>query len=401
MAEERPHHLGAVNTLMVTKFLPLPADSGGKQRSLAILKRLLGLGTVRLCAFREPGSDVAGLEHLGAEVASVPWRKGPRAVVQGLLQVPAISAARFWDPALARLVASPGRTFDHVQVEYTQLAPYGRHAPPAHMALDMHNVESTLAASFAATRGAGAAFPYRMEAAALRRLERRVTRRFDVVSVVSEADRARLGSTPAIVAPNGWEPTHDALPPASEPVAAFVALMGWPPNEDAAVWLARDIWPLVRAALPDARLLLVGRDPGPAVRDLGGGAGVQVTGTVDDVRPYLASARVALAPLRAAGGSRLKILEALDAGRPVVATTKGAEGLDDLAGEGVVIADEPTAFAAAVGSLLADPAEAARLGGRGRAAVAERHSWDAALTPLIAAIQAGVEQRRGDAGARP
>lgn len=115
---------------------------------------------------------------------------------------------------------------------------------------------------------------------------------------------------------------------------------------------------------------------------------IDVTGAVPDVAPYLGRSRVALAPLRAGGGSRLKILEALDAGRPVVATTIGAEGLEDLVGEGVVVADDPQAMAEAIMALLGDPATAAELGARGHAAVKARHSWDKTLAPLLDRIGA-------------
>jgi glycosyltransferase involved in cell wall biosynthesis len=156
--------------------------------------------------------------------------------------------------------------------------------------------------------------------------------------------------------------------------------MGWAPNADAAVWIADEVWPLVRARVPGARLLLVGRDPTPAVRARAG-TDVEVTGTVDDVRPFLARARVALAPLRAGGGSRVKILEALDGGRPVVATSIGAEGLGDLVGRGVVLADEPGAMADALVGLLVDRDRAEGLGRAGREAVAARHSWEGTLAP--------------------
>jgi glycosyltransferase involved in cell wall biosynthesis len=210
---------------------------------------------------------------------------------------------------------------------------------------------------------------------------------FDATSVVSEAEARLLGNANTIVVPNGWTPTDAPLPPATEPVAAFVALMGWRPNEDAATWLCRAIWPRVHARVPDATLLLVGRDPSDALRALAG-PGVEITGTVDDVRPYLQRARVGLAPLRSGGGSRLKVLESLDAGRPVVATSKGVEGLDDLVGNGVVVADDAAQLADAISELLSDPARAESLGLVGRRAVAERHSWDAALKPLIDAVAA-------------
>jgi polysaccharide biosynthesis protein PslH len=105
------------------------------------------------------------------------------------------------------------------------------------------------------------------------------------------------------------------------------------------------------------------------------------------VDPYLARARVVVAPLRAGGGTRLKIMEALDVGRPVVATSLGCEGMEDLVGQGVVVADTATAQADAIAELLLDPAQAAALGRIGHGAVKARHSWDTALAPLLQAVQ--------------
>jgi glycosyltransferase involved in cell wall biosynthesis len=221
----------------------------------------------------------------------------------------------------------------------------------------------------------------------LRRLERKTTGSFDHVVVVSEKERARLdpGLRSVLVCPNGREPTT-VLPPAAAPTVAFVATMGWAPNVDAATWLGREIWPLVRAQVPEARLLLVGKDPAPAVRALAG-ADIEVTGTVADVTPFLATARVVVAPLRAGGGTRLKIMEALDTGRPVVATTIGCEGMEDLVGRGVVVADTAAGLADAVARLLADPDRAVAMGRAGHDAVATDHTWDVALAPLLRVVR--------------
>jgi glycosyltransferase involved in cell wall biosynthesis len=207
-----------------------------------------------------------------------------------------------------------------------------------------------------------------------------------VVSVVSAPDAGRLPPVRGrvVVCPNGVEP-GEPVPPSEERLVVFVAQLGWAPNVDAATWFASEVWPLVRRSRPDARLALVGRDPSPPVKALADDT-VEVTGSVPSVRPWLARAAVALAPLRAAGGSRLKILEALDAGRPVVATRLGAEGLEDLVGHGVVVADDAPGLAAAVVELLDDPERAARLGRDGHEAVAARYGWDATLAPLLDAI---------------
>src|SRR6202034_1947569 len=129
-----------------------------------------------------------------------------------------------------------------------------------------------------------------------------------------------------------------------------------------------------------------GRDPAPAVRALAD-EHVEVTGTVADVSPFLARSRVVVAPLRAGGGTRLKIMEALDVGRPVVATSVGSEGMDDLVGRGVVVADTASTLAEAIADLLLDPARAAALGRAGHDAVVADHTWDSALAPLLEVVR--------------
>ncbi len=370
---------------MVTKFLPLPANSGGKHRSLAILRRLATQGEVTLCAFDDGSADRDGLRALGVEVRSVPWTPGRMRQFEGVLRTRTLTAGRYWERRLAgqvRAAVADGRT-RLLQVEYAQLAPYLSLGPASLRVLDLHNVESSLAASYARDADVVRGTVARMESVALRRLERWALGVADVVSVVSEHDRDRLPWSPRrlLVCPNGWEP-GTPLPPASGPVAAFVGLMSWRPNEDAALWLVEQVWPRVVRRVPDARLLLVGRDPGPALRRLSGPA-IEVTGSVEEVRPYLARTRVALAPLRSGGGTRLKILEALDAGRPVVATAIGAEGLECLAGNGLTIVDHPEGMAEQIAALLRDGARATELGRRGSAAVAARYSWDRTLSPLL------------------
>jgi glycosyltransferase involved in cell wall biosynthesis len=157
---------------------------------------------------------------------------------------------------------------------------------------------------------------------------------------------------------------------------------------EAATWFTREVWPSVVGAMPEARLQLVGREPAPEVQALAGPT-VQVTGTVPDLDPWYARTRVCVAPLLAGGGSRLKILEALAAGRPLVATTIGAEGLEDLVGRGVLVEDDPTAMARAVVDLLGDADRATELGLAGADAVRADHSWSAAVRPLLDRLPAG------------
>jgi len=363
-----------VRMLMVTKFLPLPDNNGGKQRSLAIARRLAELGDLVLCGYDDGSADLAGLRELGIDVRAVPRRLTPAGAARGAVAARSVSAGRFWSPAMVKAVrgAADESAIDLLQVEYQQMVPLVQNVPAKKSILDLHNIESALVESYAAARSGLPSLFFRSEAVALRRMERRTIGGFDHVRSV-------------LVCPNGREPSA-ILPDAPEPTVAFVATLGWAPNVDAAVWLGREIWPKVLARVPEARLLLIGRDPAPPVRALADER-IEVTGTVADVNPFLARARVVVAPLRAGGGTRLKIMEALDVGRPVVATSVGCEGMDDLVGRGVVVADTASALAEAIGDLLLDPARAAALGRAGHEAVGADHTWDSALAPLLEVVR--------------
>jgi polysaccharide biosynthesis protein PslH len=375
---------------MLTKFLPLPDDSGGRQRSLAIARRLAARTDLVLCAYDDGSGDHEGLRALGIDVRSVPWKVTPTKVAKGFWMTQSASAARFWSSGLAKVVqdAANESPVDLLQVEYQQLAPLAAGITAKRRVIDLHNVESSLMASYAkAGRGPSAAFSG-AEATLLRRLERRTLGDFDHVIVVSEKEKERLPDVArsVLVCPNGREPAG-LLPVATTPTVAFIATMGWAPNVDAARWLGEEIWPLVLRQRPEARLLLVGRDPSPEVVAMASPQ-LEVTGTVADVAPYLERAAVVVAPLRAGGGTRLKIMEALEAGRPVVATSIGCDGLEDLVGRGVILAETAQETADAIVRLLNDPVGAAALGRAGHDAVVSEHTWDIALEPLLASVSA-------------
>jgi glycosyltransferase involved in cell wall biosynthesis len=384
---------GRMRSVMVAKFVPWPANSGDKRRTLALARALRRLGPVTVCAFATDDDDGAPLEREGISVRAVPLDRCVRSQLEGLARTRSITAARFWASSLACAVrdeASSG--CDVLAVEHIQLAHYARGLDARVRLLDMHNVESLLTARHAATRGLIGGALFRAEAAALRRLES-ATGAFDRVLVVSEHDeralRRHASPRATIVVPNAWD-TPTPLPQSAEPVVSFVALLSWAPNVNAAVWFTEEVWPLVRQRVANARLLLVGRNPAPAVRRLASPT-VDVTGTVSDLTPYYARTAVAVAPLLAGGGSRLKILEALAHARPVVATTIGAEGLEDLLGRGVEVADDPAAMAAAIARLLHNPDERRRQAAAGVQAVASDHSWEAATGELTHFLQRHVE----------
>lgn len=220
----------------------------------------------------------------------------------------------------------------------------------------------------------------------------------DGATAVSEAEaeeiRALGPGGPVTVIENGVDTDYFAPRGGAEDpqTLVFTGSMDWRPNQDAAHWFVREIWPGLRAARPGLGALFVGRAPSPDVVELGKTPGITITGTVPDVRPMIERAAVYIVPLRIGGGSRLKILEALAMEKAVVSTRVGAEGLIVEEGRHVVLADTPGDFAAAVLRALDDPAARRRLGSAGRALVVDHYRWQsigARLDDFLTRVAAG------------
>jgi glycosyltransferase involved in cell wall biosynthesis len=220
----------------------------------------------------------------------------------------------------------------------------------------------------------------------LRRFEQVLARRAAAVVAVSPGEaavvRALAPATRVVVAPNGVDAA--ALTPSAPGQAAlFVGLLSYEPNRDAMTWFARQVLPRLGPDGPE--VLVAGREPGPELLALARRMPrLRLLGFVPDLAPLYARAGVFVNPMRGGGGTRLKMLEAMAAGKAVVSTTVGAEGLALTPGRDVVIADGAPAFADAVRALLADRADAERLGRAARALVEARYAWETCLAPLEA-----------------
>ena len=215
----------------------------------------------------------------------------------------------------------------------------------------------------------------------MRRYEARACRQARLTIAVSEADRALLATNapgadiraiPTGVDASYFHPNGTVEKPAQ---LVFTGSMDWYPNEDAIVHFMDAILPRLRQRVPGLTIAVVGRNPSERLKTAGASRGVQITGTVADVRPYVAEAAVYIVPLRVGGGTRLKIFEALAMGKAVVSTSVGAEGLPLTPGEHFLQADSPEDFAEAVLSLLEDAPRRRALGEAGRHLVEARYSW--------------------------
>jgi glycosyltransferase involved in cell wall biosynthesis len=182
------------------------------------------------------------------------------------------------------------------------------------------------------------------------------------------------------VAPNGVDLEHFVSgPPANDPVAVFVGKLDYRPNVDAVLWFVREILPLVRVKVPDFRALIVGSSPSPAVRSACQEPGVEIHTNVPDVRPHLRSAAMAVVPIRAGSGTRLKVLEAMASGLPVVSTSIGCEGIRATRERDIIVADDARSLAQAMIELCRDSSRRQRIGTKGRRLVEEQYSWERSI----------------------
>ena len=253
--------------------------------------------------------------------------------------------------------------------------------------LFQHNVESLI---WQRMRDTADGFPRRyyfgVQWKRMLRFEGRAAECFDGVAGVSDEDcrlmrelfglKNVLGSVPTGVDSDFFQDAGAVPDPGS---IVFLGSMDWMPNIDAVTYFADSIFPQIRQSAPGATFTIVGRNPVEKVRALEKeGAAIHVTGTVADVRPYVASAAVVVVPLRVGGGTRIKIFEAMAAGAPVVSTAIGAEGLPVRHGEEILFADDPVGFAECVSRLLQQPELREKIGAAGRELVRREFGWEPA-----------------------
>ncbi|MBI4720862.1 MAG: glycosyltransferase [Chitinivibrionia bacterium] len=215
------------------------------------------------------------------------------------------------------------------------------------------------------------------------RYEKRVMRRFDATVTVGTKDFEVLTALSPraniVLIPNGVDAGFFTMVPDKQPArptVLFTGNMRFPPNMDAVVFFHDEVFPLIRKRFPDARFVIAGTSPARHIQALSDGDGVLVTGFVDDIRTVMADTDVIVCPMRIGGGIKNKILEAMAAGRPVVSTSLGAEGVDARHGETIMIADAPQAIADAVAALLKDRSLRDRIAARARRLVEERYTWE-------------------------
>jgi sugar transferase (PEP-CTERM/EpsH1 system associated) len=383
--------------LLLIHRMPYPPNKGDKIRSYHLLKHVAQRYRVHLGTFVDDPADWQHVPTVQAMCASSHFASLNPALARvrslgALARGRSLSLDYYRDAGMARwvdqTVAAHG--IERVLVFSSPMAQYADKYRGARRVIDFCDVDSDKWRQYADKKSWPMSWLYRHEARRLLAYEREVASRWDASLFVSgpEAElfrrlapesEAKIGHFSNGVDTDYFSPHHAHASPYApgERALVFTGAMDYWPNVDAVQWFAGEIFPQLRARFADLRFYIVGSRPTPAVQALAQQAGVVVTGTVPDVRPYIAHASVAVAPLRIARGIQNKVLEAMAMATPVVVSPQALEGIDAVPGTELVLAPDAAGFVQAVASLLEQQEHA--MGPAARARVERQYSWPSNL----------------------
>jgi sugar transferase (PEP-CTERM/EpsH1 system associated) len=393
-----------MNVLFLSHRIPFPPNKGEKIRAYNFISHLTKSHVVHLAAFVDDPADIRHAQTLHemvrGETLFVPLRRATvlaragRALVSGR----PLTTSYFGGKELDRWIADVLRRYaiGRVFLFSSAMAPFFLKRPrfdPARVILDMVDVDSDKWRQYSESSDVLRSWIFRREARKLFALERRAAAAFGATLFVSPyeartfVDMAPETRDRVYSIPNGvnfeyfrpGEPHANPYGPIELPVVMTGTMDYWP-NVQGAVWFIKKVLPIVRRALPQARFHVVGAKPTAELKALAG-LGVDVTGAVEDVRPFLEHAAAVVAPLHLARGVQNKVLEAMAMQKPVVATLAASRGLSAVAGTDLWVADEPAVFAQAVIEALCG-AERERIAANGRRLVERDYDWKCSMEAL-------------------
>lgn len=391
--------------LFVTPYIPYPPSFGGSVRIYNLARELARRNEVSILTFAETEGmgDPQGLKPFCREVICVPRDVGGKRWRQlaSLFSRRSFQIAFHHNAAMQRAIDETVARLDieAVIVEFSQMTGF-RFPASAALILDEHNVEYDLLARMAEQGSPPRRLFNRLEVRKFRKEELRAVGAAVLTLVTSERDRDLLArNVPglnAAVVTNGVDIDYFSRPdgPRKPHTAVFVGATHYFPNEDGVLFFIHEVLDRILAEVPDFKLTVVGGNPPPSLTGEVSDH-VEVTGFVDDVRPYMWQASVFVVPLRMGGGTRFKVVEALAAETPVVSTRLGSEGIPVTSGEEVLLADEPAAFADAVIRVLRDDTLGRRLSARGLDFVKTHFDWRVVGRGLETAIRGATKTAQG------
>jgi sugar transferase (PEP-CTERM/EpsH1 system associated) len=379
--------------LFLSPRLCLPLLTGARIREYYLARALACHADVTYVSFLQPGFPEPGAGELGffQEVFLVPLtgRYSLTKIVRGLVGSQPLSVLNYTTDEMKSVITAVAarNRFDLVHLDSCHMVEYARLIEvlwqrPARAVYDWHNIESELMRRYADnTKSLPKKVYADLTAKRLARLEKQIlgTGFGHVVCSAREKEQllAIAPGARVTVIENGVDTERFA--PAAEAVPrrrlVYVGSMDFHANIDAACWFTRQVWPSVHQRFPEWQLTLIGSNPAASVRELEREPNVEVTGTVPDVLPYYREAVAAIVPLRTGGGTRLKILEAMAAGVPVVSSRQGAEGLAVTPGENIEVPGDESGWLPALTAIATQPALWNARSRAGVALVRAQYDW--------------------------
>ncbi len=387
--------------LVLTGALPYPLITGAKIRTFNLLKKLAGEFDIDLLTIITDESErrhIAEIEKhgVGCHYLIMPGlagrcKKAIDAVMSYVWPDPYLTRhyhIRAYREKLDELLAA--KTYDVIHCDSISMTLNLRGLDKSRLILTQHNIEQVIWAGYVKRAGNPVAhIYYQNQHRKVQRLENSLNDTYGHVVTVSANDKQILSQfypdDRIVVVENGVDPViyGGDTPLVKRSGIVFTGSLDWIPNIDGLTWFACDVYPFLRATVPGLQVKIVGRRPSPRLLDvLSTRTAVTVHADVPEIQPYLHGARVMIVPLHIGGGSRLKILEAMASGLPVVSTSKGAEGLDVAPDKNILIADEPEKFAKALLDVMNDDSLHDRLAAAGLELIGARYSWDKVTRPL-------------------
>lgn len=381
-----------MNILYLAHRIPYPPDKGDKLRAFRQVERLAKGHSVRCGCFVDRPSDSRYVESLSAycqDVAAVPLKR-TRATMRGLAGLArgrTLTETFYQNAAMSAALHGWAESveFDAVVAFSSSMAPYALTIPARRRVVDLCDLDSRKWLDYAAASRGPVRWLYKKEGTRLAAREQDWLDAFDAALLITGAEAAALGDVASmqevhvvgngVILPNVPAGPRDA----TDPTVGFVGVMDYRPNVDAVEWFVSACWPRIRDACPRAVFRIVGRQPTRRVRTLARADGVEVVGEVDDVQTELRRFAVSVAPMRIARGLQNKVLEAMAAARPVVLTSKAAEGIAARHEQEYFIADRAEDIAETVVRLLRDEARRRWIGLNARQFVAAYYCWEREL----------------------
>ena len=386
--------------LFITPNLPFPPDNGGRMRTFGFLKELSTRHDVSLLSFHHSRDDVENIQELReicTRVLTVPLtkrqlRKNKRMVqLRSIFQKMPYQYLSHYSQMMQQQIfqITDKHDFDIIQVEFSQMGYYDLHSNSVNI-LDQHNIEAEiLYRTYRAENPSVRKLYSYIEWKKFQQTEIDLCRKFSACLTTSDHDRDILKrSSPSLsvqVIPNGVDSTFfrpNKRATSNRNVILFTGTINYFPNTDGLKYFLKEIFPIIQREIPSIQFVIAGKNPTPEIREYSTDPQIEVTGYVKDIRECFSKASIVVVPLRIGGGTRLKILEAMAMGVPVISTSVGAEGLNLVHKQDILIADTPNQFAREVIQLCRDEVTQQRLAKNGRKLIESKYDWKAIVSSL-------------------